>query len=276
MAGIHGTYPGNNMLRDKAVIGYLGLLKREILVIQSIFTLTEKFHNTYELPRENERRSADVVFVNADDEEQIDAWHQFALKKPSAIPVYISTEGREFNDGLTLKRPLVLKKLIDALTIVKECYTTTIASQNPTAVNRGRFNILVVDDSLPVRVHMEQKLSSLLPVVTEIDFASSGDEAIDLLKDRKHYDIIFMDVIMPGTDGYKTCKWIKANRPNYVVMLTSRSSPFDKVRGAMSGCDAYLVKPPQDSELEKILQRRIGDITDAGESVGYKSRISTR
>lgn len=251
------------MLRDKAVIGYMGLPEREISVIQSIFGLTEKFHNTYELPRENEQRSADVVFVNADDAAQIGAWKRFAGQKHTAIPVYVSTDGHSFDDGISLKRPLVLKKIIDTLSAVQHLYTKSVSTEQASSNCRDCFNILVVDDSLPVRTYMQQKLATLSPVLTHVDFAESGDEAIARLKDGESYDLVFMDVMMPGTDGYKTCKWIKTNKPTYVVMLTSRSSPFDKVRGAMSGCDTYLVKPPQDSDLENVLNRRVEQITEA-------------
>lgn len=258
-------------MRDKAVIGYMGLPEREISVIQSIFGLTEKFHNTYELPRENEHRSADVVFVNADDATQLGAWERFSSKKATAIPVYVSTDGRSFEDGVSLKRPLVLKKIIDTLAAVQHLYTKSITSEKASDNCRGCFHILVVDDSLPVRTYMQQKLATLSPVLTHVDFAESGDEAIALLREGKSYDLVFMDVMMPGTDGYKTCKWIKTNKPTHVVMLTSRSSPFDKVRGAMSGCDTYLVKPPQDSDLENVLNRRIEQLTEALASASGES-----
>ncbi len=249
------------MLRDKAVIGYMGLPEREISVIQSIFSLTERFQNTYELPRAGERRSADVVFVNADDETQLEVWNDYARQNSVAIPVYISTDGRPFNHGISLKRPLILKKIIDTLDAVKQLYANSVSTEQDASNSRDYFNILVVDDSLPARTYMQQKLAALSPVLTHVDFAASGDEAIAQLKTGARYDLIFMDVMMPGTDGYKTCKWIKANKPTFVVMLTSRSSPFDKVRGAMSGCDTYLVKPPKDSDLQKVLNQRVEAVT---------------
>lgn len=249
------------MLRDKAVIGYLGLPEREISVIQSIFSLTEKFHSTYEIPRADERRSPDVVFVNAEDESQLEAWQQYAAENNTAIPVYVISDARTFEGGITLKRPLVLKKIIDTLTEVKKRYTGSVTTALPSEEGQGLFRVLVVDDSLPARTYMKQKLAALSPVMTQVEFASSGDEAIALLKGGAVYDLIFMDVMMPGTDGYKTCKWIKANKPSYVVMLTSRSSPFDKVRGAMSGCDTYLIKPPQDGDLTKVLKQRVEAVT---------------
>ena len=62
---------------------------------------------------------------------------------------------------------------------------------------------------------------------------------------------------MPGMDGYETCRRIKA-LPHMlkrvkVIMLTSRTSPFDRIRGKMAGCDAYLTKPVQAQTLYTTL-----------------------
>jgi two-component system, cell cycle response regulator len=69
---------------------------------------------------------------------------------------------------------------------------------------------------------------------------------------------VFLDVIMPGIDGYQVCKLIKSKRAankTAVIMLTSKGSPFDRIRGAMAGCDAYLTKPvDEDKLLESIVK----------------------
>lgn len=63
---------------------------------------------------------------------------------------------------------------------------------------------------------------------------------------------------MPGVDGYQVCKLIKSKRAaskTAVIMLTSKGSPFDRIRGAMAGCDAYLTKPvDEDKLLESIVK----------------------
>jgi twitching motility two-component system response regulator PilG len=63
---------------------------------------------------------------------------------------------------------------------------------------------------------------------------------------------------MPGIDGYQVCKLIKSKkvaRKSAVVMLTSKSSPFDKIRGAMAGCDAYLTKPVDTDKLLTVISK---------------------
>lgn len=116
-------------------------------------------------------------------------------------------------------------------------------------------SILVVDDSAAVRGHLESALKTVGYGVTSVD---SGEAAI-MAAGARAYACILMDVLMPGIDGYEACRKIKAMPPNgrgvrpAIVMLTSKSSPFDRIRGKMAGCDAYLTKPVQRSHLMQVL-----------------------
>ncbi len=256
------------MLRDKATLGYIGLSEREIMVIQSIFRMTEQFHSCFELPREHERRIPDVVFVDTDSAASLKSWDEFhARTNPIAIPIFVSNNTQERLEGHQVSRPLILRKLMEVLSAVKGSYTCDTVSETsadaaPSATKPG-LRILVVDDSLPVRTYMQQKISAMYGGRVAIDFAEDG-EAATVQVTKHDYGLVFLDVMMPGMDGYKTCKWIKARKPTYVALLTSRGSPFDKLRGTMSGCDTYLVKPPQDEDLRRIIGNRVKDLESEG------------
>jgi twitching motility two-component system response regulator PilG len=115
-------------------------------------------------------------------------------------------------------------------------------------------SVLVVDDNLTVREFMKSKLAAFN---FNVDYAENGEQAIGYTG-QKHYTCIFLDVVMPGIDGYQVCKLIKSNRSaqkTAVVMLTSKDSPFDKIRGSMSGCDAYLTKPVDEEKLLETIAR---------------------
>jgi len=121
-----------------------------------------------------------------------------------------------------------------------------------TSVNQAKSPqadwVLVVDDNQTVREFMKSKLSAFN---FNVDFAENGEQAIGFTG-QKYYTCIFLDVVMPGIDGYQVCKLIKSNKTaqkTAVVMLTSKDSPFDKIRGSMSGCDAYLTKPVDEEKL---------------------------
>ncbi len=114
--------------------------------------------------------------------------------------------------------------------------------------------VLVVDDNQTVREFMKSKLAAFS---FNVDYAESGEQAIGYTG-QKHYACIFLDVVMPGIDGYQVCKLIKSNRSaqkTAVVMLTSKDSPFDKIRGSMSGCDAYLTKPVDEEKLLETIAK---------------------
>jgi twitching motility two-component system response regulator PilG len=121
--------------------------------------------------------------------------------------------------------------------------TTTMQAKSPQA-----DWVLVVDDNQTVREFMKSKLAAFN---FNVDYAESGEQAIGYTG-QKYYTCIFLDVVMPGIDGYQVCKLIKSNKTaqkTAVVMLTSKDSPFDKIRGSMSGCDAYLTKPVDEEKL---------------------------
>ena len=115
--------------------------------------------------------------------------------------------------------------------------------------------VLVVDDNATVRMFMQAKLA---PFGFEVDFAETGEQAVGLTGSRE-YTCVFLDVVLPGIDGYQVCKLIKGNKQaikkTAVVMLTSRSSPFDKLRGSLAGCDEYLTKPLDENRLLEVIAK---------------------
>jgi CheY-like chemotaxis protein len=116
------------------------------------------------------------------------------------------------------------------------------------------FRVLAVDDSPLMRTFLQNKLA---PYGINPEFAASGEEALFKIT-KQHYDLIFLDVMLPGMDGYDVCKAIKKNKDNAlmkIVMLTSKDKTFDKIRGTMAGCDGYLTKPVDEMKLRAIIER---------------------
>lgn len=115
-------------------------------------------------------------------------------------------------------------------------------------------NVLIVDDSDVALKFMQSRLRHF---GYESKLARSGEEAL-AMTEKDDYQFVFLDVMMAGLDGYQTCRAIKLNkgkRPTIpvVVMLTSRGGTIDKIRGSMSGCDAYLTKPLNEQQLGMVL-----------------------
>ena len=136
---------------------------------------------------------------------------------------------------------------------------TPVAPAIPVAAPTPRheeqvFRVLAVDDSPLMRTFLQNKLQ---PYGIVPEFAASGEEALFKIS-KQHFDLIFLDVMLPGMDGYDVCKMIKKNKDNSlmkVVMLTSKDKTFDKIRGTMAGCDGYLTKPVDELKLRAIIER---------------------
>ena len=108
--------------------------------------------------------------------------------------------------------------------------------------------VLVVDDILPNVKLLEAKLSSeYYNVLT----ATNGEEALKRVENDRP-DIVLLDVMMPGMDGFEVCRLIKANPAVAhipVVMVTALTDAQDRVRGLEAGADDFLSKPVNDTAL---------------------------
>lgn len=112
--------------------------------------------------------------------------------------------------------------------------------------------VLVVDDSAAVR---QQLAIALTTRAIECEAAATGAQALERLR-RQRFDAVLVDVVLPDTDGFKLTRQIRQLRSELpVVILSSRSSPLDRLRGMLAGSKAYLSKPVPMKDLESALGR---------------------
>lgn len=113
---------------------------------------------------------------------------------------------------------------------------------------------LVVDDSAAIRKQLELELRQ---AGIASDFAETGEEALEKVASNR-YDLVFLDIIMPGIDGYETCRQIrmrKEMKKTPIIMLSAKTSPLDEVQGVIAGASTYLTKPVKSDQLQKTLKR---------------------
>lgn len=127
------------------------------------------------------------------------------------------------------------------------------------------MKILLIDDDVELN-----KLTSdyLMSKSFAVHQAYSGQEAVDLLPDVEP-DVILLDIMMPGMDGYEVLKKIRETLSTPVIMLTARGDDVDKILGLEMGADDYLSKPFNPRELEariKAILRRIELVAKESES----------
>jgi two-component system response regulator MprA len=122
------------------------------------------------------------------------------------------------------------------------------------------WRILVVDDDRWVAGTVQRVLR---PEGYEVDVVFDGESAL-VQTAAKDYDLVILDVMMPGIDGLEVCRQLRAQGRLAVLMLTARGTIHDRVGGLDRGADDYLVKPFEYEELlarVRALLRRTGSQT---------------
>ena len=113
--------------------------------------------------------------------------------------------------------------------------------------------ILVVDDEVDTGLMVKARLESN---GYDVDLALSGEEGLEKVGKTQH-DLIILDVMLPGMNGYEVCSRIKLEQrlPVPVVMLTSRSQIVDERLGHICKADSYIRKPMSSELLLPEIQR---------------------
>jgi two-component system KDP operon response regulator KdpE len=105
--------------------------------------------------------------------------------------------------------------------------------------------ILVIDDDPQIRRVMRVTLTGQ---GYEVDDVKSGDAALERLR-AERFDLVLLDVNMPGEDGLETCRVIRSQSEIAIIMLTVRDREEDKVAALDAGADDYVTKPYNAPEL---------------------------
>jgi two-component system KDP operon response regulator KdpE len=124
--------------------------------------------------------------------------------------------------------------------------------------------ILVVDDEPSIVRLVRMKLQTDgYAVIT----ADRGEKALDVLEDERP-DLVVLDLMMPGIDGFETLRRIRATSQVPVIMLTARAGDADRLKGFHGGADDYLTKPFNPDELAArvaaVLRRTAGAVGAGG------------
>ncbi len=249
-------------------IGALGLTEGELRVLGSVAALTKaRAEGSYAISPPESLSESDIVIFNADDPEAVIRWRTLAVMAHPPAMVLYTREPPMTGDQRYILRPFGPAKLLALLDSIAaelrasaEIWKKPAAAQAVATPSPGmQMRALVVDDSPTVRKQLEVELRKLGVVADSVE---TGEQGLALLGEAA-YDLIFLDVILPGTDGYQVCKEIRKSpktRQTPVVMLTSKSSPFDRVRGSLVGCSAYLTKPVDYNSFREV----VGNYVRAG------------
>ncbi|MEP6790605.1 MAG: response regulator, partial [Ramlibacter sp.] len=223
---------------EQYLVDVIGFNDVERSMLSSIFALAARRDPGFaQYEHGTPGRTPDIYLVDADDDV---AFNEFrSLKKRANLPAVLVGAQARGSDYPLLPRPLQWARLLQALDDrlggdEEHPAVPAPAAPEPVAALRrslsggspGRSNspqagsdasarkrvlgdaVLVVDDNATVRMFMQAKLA---PFGFEVDIAETGEEAIGL-SGSQEYACVFLDVVLPGIDGYQVCKMIKANK----------------------------------------------------------------
>lgn len=108
--------------------------------------------------------------------------------------------------------------------------------------------ILVCEDEEVIRDFVVINLKRAGYTVTDVD---CGEKAIEVFeKENGNFDVVLLDIMMPGIDGFTVCKKLREKSSSLgIMMLSAKTQEMDKVNGLMLGADDYITKPFSPSEL---------------------------
>lgn len=252
-------------------VAAFGLKPNEQSVLRSISVLSGHSSRAVGFDLAADGSTADLFLVDLDAAEAVSRWRACDPQQKRPV-IVIDTQGKA-TGARTLRRPLLASRLLATLDEValnaerqgpgtlmpiapapEPVVTAEPAAAAAAKTARSCPAVLVVDDSPTVRKQLEIVLRGRDVLTTLV---ATGEHALDEIAQRE-FDLVLLDVVLPGTDGYQVCKAIKKGygaKRTPVVMLTSKSSPFDRLLGSLAGCDAYLVKPVKQTDFEAVLNK---------------------
>ena len=242
-----------------------GLKAVERQLLEGLVKVSQRRTPRLEILESSQAAEADVIMIDTRDAAAM-SWARHHPWIENRAVIWI--DGTEAPDGHTLLPrpvqwpilPMVLARALEAGRGTAAPGTVSFAADAATAPGAAAARapqILVVDDSLAARANLRSLLEPRGFVITDADSVEVALQSVT----QRAFDCVLMEVLMPEVDGYEGCRQIKARLRGEsavpVVMLGSKGSPFDRIRGKMAGCDAYETKPVDPERLVAVLAQLV-------------------
>jgi len=108
--------------------------------------------------------------------------------------------------------------------------------------------ILLVEDDDRIRSIIKEYFTAKSEGRFEVIEASTGEEGMELIE-KENFDIVLLDVMLPGIDGFTLCRRIRKSKDVPILFITAKTSEEDRLYGYEIGCDDYICKPFSFAEL---------------------------
>ncbi len=265
----------NNSHNNSIGIHFVGLEAKECAIFDRVIA----FNTTHGLVNHSceDIQSANLIISTEEN------FSQFESELKNQKTLILSNDPLCALGDIQLKRPILITRAMKALEasidLIKLDQTTKEADDDiisitnketktekiekkeevPTTtkeitINLSGHHALVIDDSAAIRKQLELELRD---AGITADFAESGEEALEKIEDTQ-YDLVFLDIIMPGIDGYETCRSMRTKasyKKTPIIILSGKTSPLDEVQGVIAGATTYLTKPVKSAMFQETLTR---------------------
>lgn len=266
-------------------VSLINFPKIDSLKLQKILQLSKT--TSYSITPFNPQSESDLWFFYGENYSQQEEFKRVSKQHYSRVIVVVKQKPQIECHHLSL--PLIASRALKLLDKIPNGESLSNLEKLPTKVSEKKrlyskpqsrpldedlessFKVLVVDDSVPMQKALAIEIKKF-DATAEISFANNGEEALQRVKTNP-YDFIFLDIIMPGIDGFETCTQMRRLpklKKTPIVMLSAKTSPLDEVKGVMAGCTTYMTKPIVHEEFQKVIRR----ISKWVENMTKKSAIS--
>lgn len=219
----------------------------------------------------NEGSPADVVLVDQEGKvaEEIKASKQslcFGNARVAKLLYYEQLGDKNTESDFQLLKPLRNQEIVDAVLQPQFLQNIhQIESKQRTAYHEKR--VLVVDDNV-INLQVAENILQEFNLITEL--ASNGQEAIDQVNSN-HFDMVFMDVQMPGKDGLTAAKELRASGRSkedlIIIAMTAHASREDRIKSLAAGMNDHVTKPIDPERIEQVLADYFG-VKNSSSSTG--------
>ena len=244
-------------------IKFLNLPANDQATFQRVLSFFSARGNTFV---ESEDSESDLI-VTTDDYSNVE--EALNLQQDAQLLVVSNDKNCPHGD-LQLQRPLLVTRVMRVMEQAaekqhapKQAASDSAAPAAPAApavqsdkvdIEEQPYTALIIDDNAAIRKQLEIELrTSGIPSVS----AESGEQALEMIESQV-FDLIFLDIMMPGIDGYETCGQIRSHaeyKKTPVIMLSGKTAPLDEVKGVIAGATTYLTKPIKHEQFQQVLQR---------------------
>jgi len=239
------------MKKQELKVAVLTAQQRDMRVIGIVLTHLKSTRYAFSMAERTNDAPIDIALVDDSDPDMRKRLASAVARHPKLAVVHLVSEAGLAGERCELLSSQLMMQLLPTLErviqrVADQAAEAAVPSRTEAAVTTlpptpNKLRALVVDDSQTVRTQLANVMSN---IGMTCDIADGAKAALAQLANRR-YDLIYVDVMMPDMDGYTLTREIKRDRSNKapVIILTSQSSPFDRARGALAGCDIFLTKP---------------------------------